>query len=164
MRNVVYELDSSYKNPAFDSIFSAFSAFKSREEFEAYVIERAMECLGAISAIRNGNENPVIKKACDYITAHLNENFGLEELASIIGVSPYYLSRLFKEEKGENFSNYVTSLRLEKAKKLLEDNSLIIKEITASVGYSDQNYFAKLFRQKYGLSPSEYRESIFCKS
>lgn len=164
VRNVVYELDSSYKNPAFDSIFSAFSAFKSREEFEAYVIERAMECLGAISAIRNGNENPVIKKACDYITAHLNENFGLEELASIIGVSPYYLSRLFKEEKGENFINYVTSLRLEKAKKLLEDSSLIIKEITASVGYSDQNYFAKLFRQKYGLSPSEYRESIFCKS
>ena len=87
-------------------------------------------------------------------------DIGLEQVAEYLNLSTFYLSKLFKEEKGCNFIAYVTDLRLEKAKKLLVDSSLIIKEIAQNVGYNDQNYFSKAFKQKYGLSPSEFRDSL----
>ena len=160
IKNAVLKVDASYKNEAFDSIFPSLARFSEKEDFEAYLSSRAVECFLAISEAKNGSENPVIKKACKFIEEHLAEDFGLEALAQELGVSPYHLSRLFKEEKGENFINYVTSLRLEKAKKLLGNPSLIIKEISTEVGYNDQNYFTKLFKQKFGLTPTEYRETM----
>lgn len=160
IKNAVLKVDASYKNDAFESIFPSLARFSEQEDFEAYLSSRAVECFLAISESKKSSENPVIKKACKFIEEHLAEDFGLEVLAQELGVSPYHLSRLFKEEKGENFINYVTSLRLEKAKKLLGEPSLIIKEISTGVGYSDQNYFTKLFKQKFGVTPSEYRETL----
>ena len=101
-----------------------------------------------------------MQKARQYIDGHLKDLPSLEGLADILGVSPFYLSKLFKEQTGETYINYVTSARLEKAKRLLSDGALIIKEISADVGYNDQNYFSKLFRQKYGETPSEYRQKM----
>lgn len=160
IKNAVLKVDASYKNEAFESIFPSLARFSEQEAFEAYLSSRAEECFLAISEVKNSSENPVIKKACRFIEEHLAEDFGLEVLAQELGLSPYHLSRLFKEEKGENFINYVTSLRLEKAKKLLENPSLIIKEISTGVGYNDQNYFTKLFKLKFGLTPTEYRETV----
>lgn len=160
IRNAVFEVDASYKNEAFDSIFLHLSKMKEKNEFEAFLAELSIQCSNAIVFAKSESENPVIKKACKYIEEHLCEDFGLESLAEELNVSPYYLSRLFKDEKGENLINYVTSLRMDTAKRLLNDRSLIIKEISAKVGYNDQNYFAKLFRHKFGLSPSEYREKL----
>jgi two-component system response regulator YesN len=160
IKNAVLKVDASYKNEAFDSIFPSLARFTEQEDFEEYLSARTVECFLAISESKNSSENPVIKKACKFIEEHLAEDIGLEVLADELGVSPYHLSRLFKEEKGENFINYLTSLRLEKAKKLLGDQSLIIKEISTGVGYNDQNYFTKLFKQKFGLTPTEYRESV----
>ncbi|MBP3742789.1 MAG: helix-turn-helix transcriptional regulator, partial [Treponema sp.] len=58
----------------------------------------------------------------------------------------------------ETFINFVSDKRLEKARQLLESTDLSIKEITAEVGYNDQNYFSRIFKNKYGLSPKEYRK------
>lgn len=68
------------------------------------------------------------------------------------------MSKLFKEEKGETFINFISDKRLEKSRQLLETTDLSIKEITADVGYNDQNYFSRIFKNKYGLSPKEYRK------
>ena len=116
-----------------------------------------MECALEIQNLKSQTENPIIKKALVYIEEHLADLQGLEPLAQTLNVSPFYLSKLFKEETGDTFINYLTSMRLEKAKKLLKDSSMIIKEITAGVGYNDQNYFSKLFKQRFGVSPTEYR-------
>ena len=78
-------------------------------------------------------------------------------MAEYANVSSFYLSRLFKEEKGITFINFLTDRRLEKSRELLNDTNLSIKEITASIGYNDQNYFSRLFKNKYGVSPTEYR-------
>lgn len=160
IRNTVLQINPGYKNQAFDKAFSTLAATNDRQQIEQFIYERCLECITAIAGLQEKKVNPIIEKACVYIEQNLASDFGLEQVASAMNVSSFYLSKLFKEETGENFISYVTSLRLEKAKALLGDDSLIIKEITAMVGYNDQNYFSKLFKQKFGSSPSEYRDSI----
>ena len=98
------------------------------------------------------------KKAIDYIEENFHKEISLDELAGELGISSYYFSKLFKEEKGETFINFISDKRLEKARQLLAETDLSIKEITAEVGYNDQNYFSRIFKTKYGLSPKEYRK------
>jgi len=68
------------------------------------------------------------------------------------------LSKLFKEEKGVTYINFISDKRLEKSRQMLAETDLSIKEITGEVGYNDQNYFSRIFKNKYGLSPKEYRK------
>ena len=75
-----------------------------------------------------------------------------------LDISPYYFSKLFKEETGSNFVEYLTGLRMGRAKEMLKDDSLSMKEICAEIGYSDPNYFSRIFKKNVGLTPTEYRE------
>ena len=79
-------------------------------------------------------------------------------MACTVGVSSFYLSKLFKEEKGVTYINFISDKRLEKSRQMLAETDLSIKEITGEVGYNDQNYFSRIFKNKYGLSPKEYRK------
>ena len=93
-----------------------------------------------------------------YINEHYSRAITLEEVAEAIGFSPAYLSTLFKKEIGINFSDYLTSRRMEEAKRLLKENTCSINEIAELVGYSDPKYFSKTFNKVVGLKPSEYRK------
>ena len=77
-----------------------------------------------------------------------------------MNLSPYYFSKLFKEETGENFIEYLTKLRIQKAKELLVDKEKSMKEICGQVGYSDPNYFSRIFKKSVGVTPTEYREAL----
>ena len=154
------EIVSDYTNEAFDKAFSILSSTNDREAIERYISSRCLECVTAIASVQASKTNPIIQKACEYIEENIDKDISLDQLADYLGINNFYLSKLFKDEKGDNYISYVTELRLEKARKLLRDDSLIIKEITSMVGYKDQNYFSKLFKQRYGLSPSEYRETL----
>lgn len=91
----------------------------------------------------------------------IRENYGrqlsLEGVAEQIHVSPKYLSRLFKDEMGIGFSEYLTQVRLEEAEKLLSSSMLNVREIAAQVGYLDEKYFSRIFKKATGLKPTEYR-------
>lgn len=160
VRMCTCEIVTDYHNEAFDKAFSILSTTNDRTAIERYINSRCMECVTAIASVQANKTNPIIQKACEYIEENIDKDISLDQLADYLGVSNFYLSKLFKDEKGDNYISYVTELRLEKAKRLLGDDSLIIKEITSMVGYKDQNYFSKLFKQRYGLSPSEYRETL----
>jgi two-component system response regulator YesN len=84
----------------------------------------------------------------------------LDEVSKIVNISPYYFSKLFKEETGENFIEYVTEARIRGAKELLADPGISIKEVCAMSGYSDPNYFSRIFKKYEGVTPSEYRENM----
>ena len=81
-------------------------------------------------------------------------------MAEYTNVSSFYLSKLFKEEKGVTFITFITDTRLDKAQKLLKETELSIKEITAQIGYNDQNYFSRIFKNKFGITPSEARKKL----
>ena len=159
-KSAAAEANPNFKDDSAAEDFSFFAKTSGREELEKRFCERSVECAASAALSKESGENPIVQKARQYVGSHLSDLPSLEGLAEILGVSPFYLSKLFKEETGETYINYVTSARLERAKRLLSDGGLIIKEISASVGYSDQNYFSKLFRQKYGETPSEYRQRM----
>lgn len=150
---------TSYVNEAFDSIFEFFSNCDERNQLEDFVQQRLFECASHVTKIRTKKENPVIKKVAQYVQDNLEQDLSLDVVAQKVNMSSFYLSKLFKEETGETFINYVTDRRLEKSCKLLKETEKSVKEITADVGYNDQNYFSKLFKNKYGLSPTEFRNN-----
>ena len=82
----------------------------------------------------------------------------LDEVSRQVNVSPYYFSKLFKEETGENFIDYLTSMRMDKAKELLMKTDKSMKEICGQVGYQDPNYFSRAFKKNVGITPTEYKE------
>ncbi len=100
----------------------------------------------------------VVSKARGYILENFMNDISLDDVSREVNVSPYYFSKLFKEESGENFIEYLTRLRIEKAKELLRDSSESIKEISLQVGYIDPNYFSRIFKKQTEMTPSEYRE------
>ena len=83
----------------------------------------------------------------------------LDEVSKELQISPYYFSKLFKKRTGSNFIEYVTNVRIEKAKELLTGSNKNIKEISMEVGYSDANYFSRAFKKNVGISPTEYNLS-----
>ncbi len=100
-----------------------------------------------------------ILKAKEIIDHNYHQNLTLEELARSVSISPFYFCRLFREELGVGFTEYLTKVRLEKAVKLLAQG-LSVKECCFALGYNDPNYFSRIFRKYYQASPSEYRGKL----
>lgn len=102
----------------------------------------------------------LIHKAKEFIAAHCCEAISLEMVANNIYVSPVYLSRLFKEQTNQNFSDYVTQLRMQQAMELLKNPALKVYEVSEKVGYRSLKYFYKIFKQYIGVTPTEYRNRL----
>nr|WP_276008888.1 AraC family transcriptional regulator [Aequitasia blattaphilus] len=100
----------------------------------------------------------VVEKAKEHIRNHFAEELSLDYIAKEIGISPYYLSKLFKECEGVNYIEYVTELRMDYAKDALQNSDKSIKEICHDSGYSDPNYFSRIFKKWTGKTPTDYRE------
>ncbi len=158
-KNITFEAVPSYSNSKFDDLFSFFAAEYSNSALKDFVSLLISDCVSAISSVKKQKENPIIEKVCSYIDNNLDKDLSLDVLANIAEVSTFYLSKLFKEEKSENIVNFVTNKRLERARQLLSETKYSIKEITAFTGYNDQNYFSRLFKNKFGISPSEFRNN-----
>jgi two-component system response regulator YesN len=92
----------------------------------------------------------------EYTNAHAAESLTLQSLCGHFGISQTYMSRLFRKYTGLSFINYLTSLRIEKAKGYLLNKNTIIKDAAALAGFNDQFYFSRVFRSVTGQSPSEY--------
>ena len=156
--NATRELNKNFTSDTFDNAFATLSTENDIKLIKEFAQKFLMECTQAVTNVKKAEENPIIKKVCSYVDENLSCDISLETAADFAGVSSFYLSKLFKEEKGETFINFISDKRLEKSRQLLEQTELSIKEITAEVGYNDQNYFSRIFKNKYGLSPKEYRK------
>ena len=93
----------------------------------------------------------------DYIDRNYKKDISAKDVAGMLGYSDVYFSKVFKQLFDDNFINYLTKIRIDRAKVLLKDISFNIKEVGKSVGYADSNYFTKVFKRSIGISPSEYR-------
>ena len=102
--------------------------------------------------------NRLILKAIEYIQGNYKNKITLEDVANELNISPHYFSKLFKDEVGETFIDYITSLRIQKSKELLEESQLSGKEICFEIGYGDPNYFSRNFKRIVGITPTEYKE------
>lgn len=112
-----------------------------------------------VSKTNYSGKSDVVKKAITYISSHYRDSITLRAAASEIHVNETYLSTLFKKETGKTFISYLNDIRLAHSKKLLSDTSMSVTDICLNTGFSSPSYFSKLFRQKYGLTPNEFRRS-----
>ncbi len=109
---------------------------------------------------RNIQHTRIFTKAKEYIWTNYNQEISLNHLAGAVGINACYLSHLFRKEMGTSFLEYLTSVRISIAKSLLKQTALSIMEICLEVGYQDPSHFAKIFRKKEGIQPTEYRKRL----
>ncbi len=104
-------------------------------------------------------QSPHIKKCFLYINEHLEEKLTVKSLAEICGVSPDYLSQIFKRETGDNLSSYVLTKKLEYAKELIS-KGMKNREISETLNFSSPAYFVTAFKNKYRITPTEYKSLL----
>jgi AraC-like DNA-binding protein len=109
-----------------------------------------------LDKINNNKTSTVVTTAIEFLENNLEKPLSLDMLSEIIHINSSYLSKAFKDETGENFSNYLNRKRLEKARSLIESGDMKIQEISLKVGFNNTNYFIKKFKQMYGTTPGLY--------
>ena len=109
---------------------------------------------------QDAQEERTITGIIRYLQEHLDKEISLNILANEFHLSSQYISQLFKSEIGVNFLAYLTSIRMERAKKLLLATSLSIGEISEKCGYADYRVFTKAFKKEEGSTPSQYRRNF----
>lgn len=100
--------------------------------------------------------NKIVQVTKDYLEAHYSEEISLENIAEQVNISPQYFSKLIKKNTGFNFIDWLSMLRVKKAKELLTNSNYTVKEVCFMVGYKDPNYFSRIFKKRIGITPSEY--------
>ncbi len=128
------------------------------ESVREWFTEKMMSACRNVVKKREERSGDIIRTARKYIEDHFDKDISLDDVSRVVNISPYYFSKVFKEESGLNFIEYLTNIRIEHAKKLLENSSLSIKEICVSCGYTDPNYFSRSFKKNVGVTPTEYKE------
>ena len=104
--------------------------------------------------------NSLIREAMKYIRNEYMNNITLGDVAEHVNISRIYFCQLFKQETGENFSDFLNKVRIEKAKQYLSDYDLKTYEVAEKVGYQDSGYFARMFKKNVGKTPSEFQKGI----
>jgi two-component system response regulator YesN len=158
--NLLQEIDTkTYEALRSINTLNLIGEAKTKTELEKAYSE-------AIRLIMNSKEkredirNYTIKRTINYIRDHYKEGITLEETAHKLNITPEYLSTLFNKELGMNFSTFLKDFRLSHAKRLLSGTDMKIYEIASEVGYSDSKYFNRVFKEKYGISPGEFRQQV----
>lgn len=133
---------------------------KNMESAIAYakkMISQAIE----IRDQNSGNKNrSILKTAVDFIDSHyMEEDISLNTVANVANVSSNHFSALFSQNMGQTFIEYLTTLRMNKAKELLRCTGMRSSEIAGEIGYKDAHYFSYLFKKTQGMTPSDYRKA-----
>lgn len=131
---------------------------KSSEEFEQICTEEIRHIAGEIGIRKKCNIGKIVEQTNVLISERFHQDLNLDDISKELHISPQYLSRLYKTETGENFIERLTSVRIENAKRLMKEGKHSIKEICYMSGYSDPNYFSKLFKKHVGISPTDYQK------
>ncbi|MBB6730766.1 response regulator transcription factor [Cohnella zeiphila] len=101
----------------------------------------------------------IIAKLKDYIENHLHRDISLVALADVVHFNPSYLSRYFKQQTGLNLSEFVQSVKVERAKRMLADPDIRVNDIAEALGYGSASNFTRLFKRLTGSTPQEFRET-----
>lgn len=133
---------------------------KEREERLRRKLQRAMPFLNIKKNLEGGldRNQRIVRKAKKFIEENFQHPLHLADIAEAVFLSPNHFCTIFKNQVGCSFHQYLIKVRMEKAKDLLENSDLTIKQISYQVGYKDPNYFSRAFRKNIGFSPTYYRE------
>ncbi len=121
--------------------------------------QEAMDLLLADISTKN-DKSGIISEIENVVELEYRKDISLEYVAEKVNLSPTYVSYLFKKETGQTLVKYITDKKMDRAKKMLGDRNLKIMQVAKSCGYENQSYFNKLFKNYFGITPKQYRESL----
>ena len=133
---------------------------KSIEELCIWIVKVLDRFTESVYENRNIKNVDMIRKTREFIRANYKKKIKLIDISKAIYLSPYYLSHIFKKETGSTLLEYLTKVRIEEAKRLLENTPWNTTRISFEVGCSDQSYFCKVFKKSEGISPSDYKKRM----
>lgn len=157
MMSVYGSMDSSIANHLLNQM-AQVESMVDREEIVHTLSRLADEFMGRESGREMSAANK-IEYALDYIREHFNEEIVINDLAARLEMSPSYFSSLFKKESGQSTMQYITALRMERAKSYLTDSDLSVAVIAKNVGYEDSQYFFRVFKKTTGMTPLQFRQN-----
>jgi YesN/AraC family two-component response regulator len=131
--------------------------FKMYKSITVKALEYIFEKLGEP---RNITSRPEVNKVIEYINSHINEEISCESMAGFVSMNSNYFSRLFKNEVGISFSDYLVNRRMEVATELLSNSGLSIEEIVEAVGIESISYFYRVYKKITGKTPGDIRNKV----
>ena len=137
--------------------YSLFTTAGDIDMFKQALVKEITNIHNDINEKNEDDAGYIINKVKQYVNDNLAENLSLNTISEKVYITPQYLSTLFKKKTGSNLSAYIISVRIDKAKHLLNDTSYSIAEIGRCIGYETSHYFIKKFKESEGMTPKQYR-------
>ncbi len=131
---------------------------KTPETSRNYMVSILKSCIAVRDSLSGNPFRVMVEKAKEYVGAHIGAEISLSAVAAHVGVSASHFSRIFSREAGVTFIEYLTGVRMERAKEMLRCTNKKIAEISQEIGYRDTRYFYTLFKKNVGCTPREYRK------
>jgi two-component system response regulator YesN len=158
LANAREHIDRKISEADDEAMKQAILTAESVDDIKIYIghlLEQALEIRNTASG---RGYSDIIKTAVEQIEhTYMSDNISLNTVAASVGMSPSYFSSIFSREMGRTFTEYLTDVRMEKAKELLTCSSMRTSEIGYKVGYKDPHYFSYIFKKMLGCSPKKYR-------
>ena len=127
-----------------------------------YLLREAVQPTG--SRIKNANvvqnENEIIRQAQQYVAAHIREKLSVPLVAGQVGVSPSYLTVLFHKNLQISPGEYIRRIKLQESKQMIRENNMNFTQIASALQYSTVHHFSRQFKEKFGITPTEYAKSV----
>ncbi|MDD7049497.1 MAG: response regulator [Lachnospiraceae bacterium] len=160
--SIVKELYDKIPQVEYEDALAMAGEFFSEKKPEKVLSDfsEAVDRILSVAGKEEKTDSELILRIKNYIQKDYQKDLSLVEVAREVGLAPAYVSHTFKKETGQGIVEYITELKMKKARKLLEDKSLKIVKIAQSCGYENQSYFNKLFKSYYGMTPRQYREGL----
>lgn len=157
MRETIMNTNFTEYNPDTEELRKSINSIANHEDICRFAKDFLTQKIAEINALKTSRANALLKMAIEFMEQNYQKDLSLEDVSSLVQISPFYLSKMFKKEIGENFIDYLTGIRIQKAKEFLANPVLTIKDICYQVGYRDPNYFARVFKKITGITPTEYQ-------
>jgi two-component system response regulator YesN len=135
-----------------------FEDCKDWEEIKAAVIEAEERLISVIVKFIGSHDSTIVKQVCEYVLEHIDEELSVKMLSEKMFISKSHLSYIFKQKFGVSLLEYITMVKIERAKRLLREENLKNYEIAYKLGFQDNEYFSKVFKRHTGMSPTEFRK------
>jgi two-component system response regulator YesN len=144
----------------FYTIYHKQQQMQTVYEIFACIRQLVIQLVNIVNSQRENQIKKVIHRAVEYVELHYDqEGLSLQDVSSVVHISPTYLSIIFKKEININFSDFLYQLRMKKAMELLRMSDLKSYEVAEKVGYRNPQYFSVCFKKYTGISPSEFRNA-----
>lgn len=151
-----YQNNLDESEVGYSTYLSELKRIENKLELQNWTLHKIMHIMTLVQKNRHQHTSTIVVKAKQFIDEHYNEELSLIDISKEVSVSPQYFSKIFKEEIGISFVEYVRKKRVEMAKDMLRSKQYSVKEVCYIIGYNDPNYFSRLFKKLVGVSPTEF--------